>query len=263
MPACVYVSLSNIEESARSMKVLLVDDDPDEMDITTFLLRRDGFVVVGASDEAEALRRFRREQPNIVVATFELLSSGGVELLRRIRAEGRTPVLVTIGRRNSQEVLRSVDLGADDFIVKPYIWQELALRVQAIVRRVTRDVNQEPEVTLEVGDIHLDPEAHIAARGSFEVRLTPTEFRICYALLESADRVVPIDRLLMLVAGSKEGAASSLRSHICHLRKKLALDGGLRGSIASVPAVGYVFRVPQQEMDLPGAFSLPHVAAGS
>lgn len=224
------------------MKVLLVDDDLDELDITAYMLRRERFAVVEASDGAEGLRRFKIERPDLVVVSLALPLPGGVEVLRQIRAESHTPVLVMTGRNDEQDVFRCFELGADDFITKPYVFRELALRIRAILRRAGGSIREEPVAPLELGDLRLDPETHEVTRGSFDFPLTPTEFRIFYTLAKNAEHVVPANRLLMYVSSTQGGAANSLRSHICHLRKKLALDGGARGSIASVPGVGYVFR---------------------
>jgi DNA-binding response OmpR family regulator len=244
------------------MKLLLVEDDRDQLEITAYMLRRERFTVVEASDGEQALRRFRRERPDLVVVSLAIPPPDGFEVLRQIRAEERTPVLVVAARNDRQDICRCFELGADDFITKPYVFRELALRVRAILRRSSTAADEATAARLEHGGLCLDPETHEVAQGSFVVRLTPTEFRIFYALVRSADHVVPASRMFMYVWGSENGAANSLRSHICHLRRKLGLDGGARGSIASVPAVGYVYRAV-----IPRAGNVPdpteRVAAGS
>lgn len=227
------------------MKVLLVDDDVEQLDVAAFVLRRDGFVVTETSDSSQALKRFRLERPDVVVVNLDLSPDGGAEIVRRIRAESRTPLIVKAEPSDRDAVLRSLELGADDFITRSYVGHEIALRVLASVRRASRASREEPEDALQVAGLQLDPESRVAARGTYEVRLTPTEFRICYTLLKNAGHVVPADRLLTFVGGSGGNAASTLRSHICHLRRKLRLDGAFRGEITSVPAVGYVFQPPR------------------
>jgi DNA-binding response OmpR family regulator len=230
------------QRAGLEMKVLLVEDDRDQLDITAHMLRRDRFTVIEAADSVQALRRFRTARPDLVIVNLALPPPGCLELLRQIRAEGQTPVLILTGPNDRQETFRCFELGADDFITKPYVFRELTLRIRAILRRASRTTRDGTEPRLDVADLHLDPETNEVQRGSLMVRLTPTEFRIFYTLVKNAEHVVPANRLFAYVWGTDGGAANSLRSHICHLRKKLGLEGGAHGSIASVPAVGYVFR---------------------
>src|SRR2546428_6168082 len=223
------------------MKLLLVEDDLDQVDITAHMLRRERFAVIEVSDGAQALRRFKSERPDLVVLSLGLPPPDGFEVLRQIRAEGQTPVLVVSERNDRQDTLRCFELGADDCITKPYLFRELTLRIRAILRRAQSAVPERTEPRVEFADLRLDPEAHEVEQGTFLVRLTPTEFRIFYTLVKNAGHAVPVNSLFTYVWGGAGGAANSLRSHICHLRKKLRLDGS-RGSIASVPGVGYVFR---------------------
>lgn len=223
-------------------KVLLVDDNDEERDVTAFLLRRDGYEVVEAQGEAQALRRFRLERPDLIALSWD--SSRVESLLRQIRAEAPTPVMVTVARDDGADVLRCFELGADDFIARPFTRGEFALRVRALLGRASHAVRAELEAPVEVGDLRLDPETMSASRAGAPVGLTPTEFRICYTLVRNVERVVLARRLRALVGGTEGGAANSLRSHISRLRRKLALDGGPAGAIVSVTAVGYVFRAP-------------------
>jgi DNA-binding response OmpR family regulator len=246
------------------MKILLVEDDLDQLAMMAFMLRRERFVVVEASDAGQALRRSKMERPDLVVLSLALPPPGGLEVLSQLRAEDRTPVLVIAARDDRDEIARCFELGADDLMTKPYIFRELVLRIRAILGRIGGPVRVVSEAQLELGDLRLDPETHEVARGSSVIRLTPTEFRIFYTLAKSGGHVVPVNRLFAYVWGSERGAAHSLRSHICHVRKKLGLDGGVRGSIDSVPAVGYVFKTsaPPTETAPPGAIG-EHAAAGS
>jgi two-component system response regulator MprA len=246
------------------VKVLLVEDDLDQLAMTAFMLRRDRFVVLEASDAAQALRRSKMERPDIVVLSLSLPPPGGLEVLRRLRAEDQTPVLVITSRGDKDEISRCFEFGADDLITKPYVFRELALRMRAILGRIGGPVRLAPEARLELGDLRLDPETHEVARGSSVIRLTPTEFRIFYTLAKSGGHVVPVNRLFATVWGSERGAAHSLRSHICHVRKKLGLDGGAHGSIDSVPAVGYVLKMSALPTEIaPGDAAAGQAAAGA
>jgi DNA-binding response OmpR family regulator len=246
------------------MRVLLVDDDLDQLDITSYMLRRDQFAVVEASDSEQALRRLRIERPDLIIVNLSLPPPGGVDLLRQIRAESHAPVLVVAARDDRQELLRCLELGAHDFISKPYVFRELTLRVRAILGRADSFPGEVAEARLERSDLRLEPETHEVVRGSLVTRLTPTEFRIFYLLAKNAERVVPAKQLFAYVWSSDAGAVNTLRSHICHLRKKLGLEGGLRGSIESVPAVGYVFRTSARPKENGSAMLAPEqLAAGS
>jgi DNA-binding response OmpR family regulator len=223
------------------MRLLVVGNDLDQLDTAAYVLRRERFVVIQASNGPDALRRLEAERPDLVVLDLGLPPPGSLELLRQIRIEHKLPVLIVAGPDERHESIRCFDLGADDFITRPYVFGELTVRIRAILRRAQGFPREQTEPRLEFGDLRLDPEAREVEWGSLVIRLTPTEFRIFYALVRNAGHVVPASRLFTYVWGNEGGAANSLRSHICHLRKKLGLDGAYRGSIASVPAVGYVF----------------------
>lgn len=224
------------------IKILLVEDDPDTLDVTGYMLRRERFVVVEARDGAQALRRWKADRPDVIVLDLGLPNVDGFEVLRRIRADDETPILVLTGRRDAQDVLRSFNLGTDDFVPKPFEFRELIARIHAILRRARRTTEEQLEPRLELEGLCLDPEVYEVSRGGACVRLTPTEFRILYLLVTSAGHVVPASRMYTYVWGSEGGDANALRSHISHLRRKLESGGRSPGTITSVPAVGYVFR---------------------
>jgi DNA-binding response OmpR family regulator len=227
------------------IKILLVEDDTDMMDLTAYVLRRERFVVVEAGDGTQALRRWRAERPDIVVLDLGLPSLDGFEVLRRIREDDETtPILVLTGRRDAQDILRCFNLGTDDFLPKPFEYRELIARLRAILRRATGKTETASEPRLQLDGLTLDPEAYEARWRDAWVRLTPTEFRILYLLATNAGHVVPASRLYAYVWGGDGGDANALRSHLSHLRRKL--DGGTDawGTITSVPAVGYIFRRP-------------------
>jgi DNA-binding response OmpR family regulator len=224
------------------IKVLLVEDDPDMLDLTAYVLRRERFVVVEAADGAQALRRWKVDRPDIVLLDIGLPSVDGFDVLRQIRDEGETPVLILTARRDAQDILRAFNLGSDDFIPKPFEFRELIARIRAILRRSKATPQQDGEPKLTLDGLTLDPQTYeVAWRDTF-IRLTPTEFRILYLLATNPGRVVPASRIYTYVWGSQGGDANALRSHISHLRRKLERCGEQLGSITSVPAVGYILR---------------------
>jgi DNA-binding response OmpR family regulator len=228
------------------IKILLVEDDPDILDLTAYILRRERFIVVEASDGAQALRRWKADKPDIVIVDLGLPSVDGFEVVRRIRAEDQTPILVITGRKDAHDILRCFDLGSDDFVPKPFEHRELIARVRAILRRIQTAKAEEHEPTVQLDGLTLDPEACEVTWRKECVRLTPTEFRILYLLATNAGHVVPASRLYTYVWGSDGADANALRSHMSHLRRKLEAAGEAPGTISAIPAVGYVFRRASQ-----------------
>ncbi len=226
------------------IKLLLVEDDPDILDVTAYVLRRERFVVAEAGDGAQALRRFKADRPDLVILDLGLPSLDGFEVLRHIRDDSETPVLVVTGRRDAQDVLRAFNLGTDDFIPKPFEFRELIARIRAVLRRTKVATKEPAEPSMELDGLTLDPQTYEVGWRQASVRLTPTEFRILYLLATNAGKVVPASRIYTYVWGSQGGDANALRSHISHLRHKLALEvgGDVPGTVLSVPAVGYIFR---------------------
>ena len=224
------------------IKILLVEDEPDILDLTAYVLRRARFVVIEATDGAMALRRWKADRPDLVLLDLGLPNVDGFEVLRRIRADEQTPVLVITGRGQGQDALRSFNLGTDDFVPKPFEYRELIARIHAILRRSSRVTAEQREPRLERDGLSLDPEIYEVSWDDHSVRLTPTEFRILYVLASTIGHVVPASRMFTHVWGSEGGDANALRSHISHLRRKLEDLEDSPGTITSVPAVGYVFR---------------------
>jgi len=226
------------------IKILLVEDDAEMLDLTAYVLRRERFVVVEASDGPMALRRWKADRPDVVVLDLGLPGLDGFEVLRKIREDDETtPVLVLTARSQAQDILRCFNLGTDDFLPKPFEFRELTARLRAILRRVRGKDQTDSEPRVEIDGLSLDPEAYEVTWRNSWVRLTPTEFRILYLLATNAGHVVAASRMYTYVWGSEGGDANALRSHISHLRRKLEDIGGeAPGQITSVPAVGYVFR---------------------
>ena len=224
------------------IKILVVEDDPDLLDLTAYVLRRDRFVVVEARDGTEALRRWATDGPDLVLLDLGLPGIDGFEVLRQIREQDKTPVLVLTGRTESRDMMRTFSLGTDDFLAKPYEFKELTARIRAILRRVQGGSYDETEAPVALGGLRLVPETNEVTWREEVVRLTRIEFRILYLLVANAAHVVSTGRLYTYVWGSAGADANALRTHISHIRRKLVRSGSALGEITSVPGVGYVFR---------------------
>jgi DNA-binding response OmpR family regulator len=227
------------------------------------VLRRERFVVTEAQDGVEALRRWSTEKPDLVVLDLGLPGVDGFDVLRQIRAQDKTPVLVLTGRTDNRDVVRTFSLGTDDFLAKPFEFRELTARIRAILRRAKGDSYDDTEPAVELGGLSLDPETCEVTWREESVRLTRTEFRILYLLVTNAGHAVSASRLYTYVWGSAGADANALRTHISHIRRKLERSGSALGTITSIPAVGYVFRVATDETATSPEASVASEAGGS
>ncbi len=221
------------------MKVLLVEDDVDLLDLTTYALRREGYTVLAAIDGQQALQRWEAEQPDIVLLDVNLPKLNGFEVCRRIRQESQTPVIMLTAQDEDEDVVRGLTLGADDYVTKPFSAKQLTARMKAVLRRSATDSYRQAVAQLTVGDLHLDLQSHEATKGGRPVQITVLEFRILYLLAMNEGRVLPSSRLVEYAWGYEGGDASLLKTHISHLRDKLGIGRGEPGGIRAVTGVGY------------------------
>lgn len=229
------------------MKVLLVDDDADMLDVTAYALRREGMNLIMAGDGAQALRRWESDEPDVVVLDIGLPALGGFEVCRKIREKGATPIILLSGYCQEEHILKGFRLGADDFVTKPFSPRQLAMRIRAVARRGTGAAWGAPEPAREIRkcDIVLDLESHEVKRQGKQAKLTPIEFRLLYQLTVNAGRVVSAPRLVEYTWGYDGGDVSLLKTHICHIRQKLDLPPKGPESITAVAGVGYCMNVGQ------------------
>src|SRR5207247_5207491 len=178
-----------------------------------------------ASDGAAALRRWRADRPDLVVLDRGLPSLDGFEVLRRIRADDETPILVLTGRRDAQDILRVFNLGSDDFLAKPFEFKELIARIRAILRRVQTSPKENTEPRVEVDGLRLDPEAYEVAWKDAYVRLTPTEFRIIYLLVETVGHGSSGTRLCAVVGCCGGGGSAGVGECRGAGRRRLVAKG--------------------------------------
>ncbi len=227
------------------MKVLLVEDDADLLDLLTYALRREGYTVITAMDGQQGLRRWEDDPPDIVVLDANLPKIDGYEVCRRIRHDGNTPIMMLTARDEEDDVLRGFRLGADDYITKPFSAKQLAARMKAVLRRSQADPYRQPVREVRVGDVRLDLQSYTVTAGDRQIQLTPLEFRIMYLLGVNEGRVIPYSRLVEYAWGYEGGDSSLLKTHICHIRQKLSLSAGKNGGIRAVAGVGYSLALAQ------------------
>jgi DNA-binding response OmpR family regulator len=227
------------------MKVLLVDDDPDLLDVTAYALRREGINVIVATDGAQAIRQWVTEHPNLVILDIGLPRMDGIEVCRRIRRTSSTPVLILTGLNSDEQVVRGFSAGADDYVTKPFSPRQLAARIHAIVGRSGNSTpggflaSPEPLRELRVGDLVVDADEHVAKRSGQIIQLTRTEFRLLHILALNVNRVVSASRLVEYGWGYGKDDISLLKTHISHIRGKLELSAHSPVQISAVARVGY------------------------
>jgi DNA-binding response OmpR family regulator len=221
------------------MKVLVVEDDVDLLDLLTYALRREGFGVIGAWDGMQALHRWESEKPDIILLDANLPKLDGFEVCRRIRAGSQAlPIIMLTARDEEEDIVHGLHLGADDYVAKPFSAKQLVARIRAVLRRQT-DIYRRAADKLEVGDLVLDLEAYEAVRDGVPVALTALEFRIVFMLALNSNRVVPYSRLVEYAWGYDSGDAGLLANHVRRIREKLHMRLSENNGIKAVPGVGY------------------------
>jgi DNA-binding response OmpR family regulator len=216
--------------------VLVVDDERAMVGMVAALLGEDGYEVVTAYDGEAALKRHAEESPDLVILDRGLPKLSGDEVCRRIRATSSTPILMLTGEKGSDERARLLDLGADDYLEKPFSKKELSARVRALLRRATPAVRSRPAAS--IGKLTVDTRAHQATVAGEAIDLTPTEFRLLAALAARSGEVV--DRRALLRAGwpeERDPDPEWLKAHLARLRSKL--DGAGAPALSNVRGVGY------------------------
>jgi two-component system response regulator MtrA len=226
------------------VKILLADHDVGPRDQISLALRRDGHRVSTAADGREAIRRWATEKPELVLLNKDLPTMNGLDVCRYIRQQANVPIIMLAERDDDAAMVRALQVGADDFVSKPAALKLLVARVQAIVRRYSRDVGGGAGGELRVGGITLNLHSHETTRGDISVHLTPLEFRILYALVMNVGRVIPYSRLVDLAWDYDSGDPELLKAHVCHIRSKLRMPPGGDVGIKTVRSVGYCFIAP-------------------
>ncbi len=223
------------------MKILVVDDDAQLSSIISFALKREGWMVVTARDGQMALDVWQQEQPDLVLLDINLPRLSGHEVLRRVRAVSQTPVILLTVRADEEDVVQGLDLGADDYIAKPFSPKTLLARIRAVLRRAA---TAQPAGDLTAGDLRLDMDRQQVIRNSEPpIHLTPLEVRLLQYLLIHRGQVVDSENLIQHIWGYDEsGDRMLLKQLVRRLRRKIEPDPANPQYIETIPNVGYSFR---------------------
>jgi len=222
--------------------ILVVDDEQKIRDLVRLYLEREGLSVLTAGSGADALELVRRATPALVVLDLGLPDVPGESVLRELRSQGNTPVLVLTARASEEDRLAGLGLGADDYVTKPFSPREVALRVQAILRRTgtASEARPSPVLAFDRGSFVIDTDRHEVRRDGSIVRLTRTEWGILLALAERPGRAFTRAELINRVQGYEyEGYERTVDAHVRNLRRKVERDTRTPRVVETVPGVGY------------------------
>jgi DNA-binding response OmpR family regulator len=228
-----------------SARILLVDDEQSIQTLLSYPLRKDGYHVTSALDGTEALRRFEEGRFDLVILDLMLPRMGGVEVCRQLRSRSQVPIIMLTAKGSETDKVAGLEVGADDYITKPFSMREFRSRVKAALRRsrMAGESNEETGGPIECGELRIDFDRRMVTLGAEEVKVTYVEFEILGALARSPGRVLTRETLLEHVWGDSDYRdPRTVDVHIRHLREKLEQDPKEPDYLFTVRGVGYRFR---------------------
>jgi two-component system, OmpR family, response regulator len=239
------VTTSTEPAGTAEARLLVVDDEPNIVELLSASLRFSGFDVVSAGDGRAALKLARQERPDLIVLDVMMPGMDGFEVVRRLRSEGlRCPVVFLTAKDGTDAKIQGLTLGGDDYVTKPFSLEEVIARIRAVLRRTTGGAVAAPATRFAFADIELDEESHEVRKDGREVSLSPTEFKLLRYFLQNPGRVLSkaqiLDRVWQYDFG---GDANVVESYVSYLRRKV--DTTEPRLIHTIRGVGYVLRVPR------------------
>ncbi len=220
------------------MKILVADDDLDLLGLVAYSLSQAGYLVIKASDGPGALSTFDNESPDLVILDINMPGTSGFDVCTAIRARGDVPVMMLTARGDEQDLVKALELGADDYLTKPFSPKTLLARVKALLRRATADRGNAP---LSAGRVTLDLENYtVRIAGGAPISLTKLELRLLQMLLAQAGRAVNSDRLLVQVWGHRGSGDRQLLKQLVHrLRHKIEANPAVHQLLQTAAPSGY------------------------
>jgi DNA-binding response OmpR family regulator len=224
-------------------RILLVDDEQSIQTLLSYPLRKDGYHVTSALDGGEALQRFEEGRFDLVILDLMLPRIDGVEVCRQLRAHSQVPIIMLTAKGSETDKVAGLEVGADDYITKPFSMREFRSRVKAALRRSRMGGDSQEEEAIETGELTIDFGRRMVTLRGEEIRVTYVEFEILGALARSPGRVLTRETLLEHVWGDSEYRdPRTVDVHIRHLREKLEIDPKQPEFLFTVRGVGYRFR---------------------
>lgn len=221
-------------------RILIIEDEQSYRDALSYMLQREGFEVAEAPDGTLGLAEYDRGGADLVLLDLMMPGISGIEVCRQLRVRGSVPVIMVTARDSEVDKIVGLEMGADDYVTKPFSHRELVARIHAVLRR-GQEAGLLPEV-IEVGDVRMDVERHEVAVGGRSVRLALKEFELLELLLRNAGRVMTRGQLIDRVWGSGYvGDTKTLDVHVKRLRAKIETDPAHPVKLVTVRGLGYKF----------------------
>jgi two-component system response regulator RegX3 len=229
--------------------VFVVEDESSFVEAMTIGLGREGFRVAVAVDGAEALEKFDSVKPDVVLLDVMLPKISGIDVCREIRKRSQVPIIMVTAKGAEIDTVVGLEVGADDYVTKPYRIRELVARIRAVMRRLPADGTTSADAgpgSLTVGEVSLDPEEHRVTIGGEQVAMPLKEFELLHLLLANVGRVLPRDVLIDRVWGSDYvGDTKTLDVHVKRLRSKVEPDPAVPTRIVTIRGLGYKYERPK------------------
>lgn len=222
-------------------KILIADDNPKIRTMVHELLREQGYITIDAKNGQEALDRMQAEQPDLMLLDVKMPKLDGFAVIRRVRTYSDVPIIMITSKKSEQDVIKGFDLGADDYITKPFRMRELLVRIRAILRRGV-PAGGEANI-VQIGDIQLDKKMGYFNLSGNEIQLTPIEFTVLRYLFDAAGQLKSRSNISThLVESGFSGSEDSIKHHIRRLREKIGDDPKKPQYIETVYGLGYRFK---------------------
>jgi DNA-binding response OmpR family regulator len=231
-----------LDTSVSTSRVLIIEDDPTVGEVVARYLKREGYAVTVVSDGALGLQRALVDTPDLVILDLMLPSVGGLEICRRLRAAAPVPIIMLTARGAEADRIAGLEIGADDYVAKPFSPRELTARVKAVLRRATGPLQPAgDQAVLGAGDLEVDMRSHEVRLRGLPVALTAKEFDLLAYLMSNPRRAFRREALLEAVWGFTTGDTSTVTVHVRRLRAKIEPDPSAPRYVCTVWGVGYRF----------------------
>ncbi|MBW7571467.1 response regulator [Caproiciproducens faecalis] len=226
--------------SRNAKRILIVDDEPKIVEVVKSYLEKDGFAVRGVFSGKEAYESFGREKPSLIILDWMLPDTTGEEICRTLRQKSDVPIIMLTAKVEEEDILRGLQIGADDYVTKPFSPRQLVARVEAVLRRTESD--SAPILSFRGGELTVDMDGYDVLLSGRPVGLTPNEFKIVCALARHPNKVFTREELIAIVSGDDfNGFDRVIDTHIKNIRQKIETDTKNPKYILTVHGVGYKF----------------------